>query len=205
RPDRYDTDGDGYGDGDELERGSDPRDPASGIYRGGWPYNPSRDAPRGDPGDHAEIGRPFLRAALVDQHGDAVDLYDFADDGAPVVIQVAGMWCAPCIQLGELLSGRPSELDAYVGAAEAVREGRVWWLTVLAQDEDGAPADADDAARWAARFDVPQVPVLVDDGTVWPYASPGGALPSVWRLDAGFVVQDGGAEDARVLAFVDTL
>ena len=45
----FDTDGDGYGDGDEVQEGSDPTDPDSLIYTGGWPYNPDK-ASITDPG-----------------------------------------------------------------------------------------------------------------------------------------------------------
>jgi hypothetical protein len=200
-PARRDTDRDGYGDGDELAWGSDPLDAASVIYTGGWPYNPRRDEPRGDPGAVATVGAPLLRASLVDQYGERVDLYDFGDQGQPVVVQVAGMWCAPCIELGRLFSGQPSELDAWGDAAAAVHAGRARWITVLAEDEDGAPADADDAARWAAAFPAPEIPVLVDDGSLRPWAASDGGLPAVWQLDPRLIVEDGGpgGADTRVL------
>ena len=39
----FDSDEDGYSDDQELDFGSDPENPASVIYEGGWPYNFKKD------------------------------------------------------------------------------------------------------------------------------------------------------------------
>lgn len=204
-PARPDTDGDGYLDGDEVAQGSDPLDAADGIYVGGWPFLSDKDTLDDTSGTEVAIGARIPRVVLTDQYGEAVDLYDFA--GRPVVVEVFGAWCPPCVEIATFLSGGPSSLaDAFPSVPQRVANGDVLWLSVMVENADQQPADLADVQAWSSQFVQPRIPVLVDDGTFHTFASRG-VLPTVLRLDADLVVRDvlQEGDDPRILAWIEAM
>ncbi len=181
-PDNMDSDGDGYQDGHEVTEGSDPTDAESKIYTGGWPYNPDKDAlSEPDWSSVAAVGAQVPRFTAVDQYGDTVDLYDFASQGRPVVIDMGTKWCGPCKALAAYLSdGNMEHLvwehesaeegdyypwwsAEYEGLAERVATGEIYWLTVLfSESASSGPASQADCEEWHTEFPNPAIPVLAD-------------------------------------------
>lgn len=182
-PTKADTDGDSYLDGDEVLEAKDPLDPASRIYTGYWPY--LRDKSQiTDPGFGEAVGvnARIPRLIALDQFGEEVDLYDFAGQGKPVVIDLSAVWCDACKELARWLEGEPSnlgmpaELDPVVAR---VANGEVFWVTVLFEDAIGNPAELTEVKNWADSFPNAKVAVLVDDNRKlrdWFFP---GAMPSV--------------------------
>jgi hypothetical protein len=165
-----DSDGDGYLDPYEVAEGSDPADASSGIYQGGWPYNPDKDS-LVDPGwdGDARVGSMLPRIQWMDQYGDTVDVYDFAMQGKPVVIDLSGLWCGWCQEVAKFLDGEPT---AYTGQGydelpDIVARGDVYWITVVDSDYSGAPADEDDLLEWWDLFPNPDVTLLLDTDTTF--------------------------------------
>lgn len=163
-----DSDDDTYRDGDEVAEGRDPLDPESRIYIGYWPYNPDKEA-LDDPGwgGAATWGGRLPRARWVDQFGEEVDLYDFAGQGVPVVIDNCAIWCDWCYDVDAWLLGQPSRLDTYTvawkdGLPPMVQDGRVWWITVLDEDLEHGDIDAAEVAGWYALYPNARVAVLAD-------------------------------------------
>ncbi len=197
-PNAPDTDGDGYSDGAEAEAGSDPTDAESGIYIGGWPYNPDKDA-LGSPGwdTTAAVGVQVPRFTAIDQFGQTVDLYDFAGHGKPIVIDTGTIWCVPCKALAAYLAtGDMSHLvwdqdeetgedeyypwwDAsYEGLAERVSSGEIYWITVLfSTSESHGPSTQEDCEAWDAEFPNPAIPVLADSDLLLHDWIPVGSYP----------------------------
>ncbi len=175
-PLRRDTDADNYWDGWEVIEGSDPLDPDSRIYTGYWPYNPDKDAL--EQGSWASVGRapgtPFPRDAFYDQHGDLVDLYDFANftinptnEPAFFVIDVSAMWCGPCHLVAEWQSGVINDdtiglEQAFPSIRGAVHELRVWWMTFVTESGASGPPSMGDAATWYEVHEDPRIPVFSD-------------------------------------------
>ena len=188
-PTNPDSDGDGYRDGDELVEGSDPLDASDKIYTGGWPYNPDkRDLGEPDMTGQAQVGQfmPFYRAK--DQFGDRVDLYDFAAEGKPLIIDISAVWCGPCNQMAAWLEG---EDNGFFNASanplrEAVWNGDVYWITAIYEDAFGNPANEQVAADWYESYPTAEVPVLADeDGDMASFINPPG-IPSLSMLDDNF-------------------
>lgn len=186
-PNNPDTDADRYLDGDEVLEGTDPLDAASRIYQGGWPYQRLKDDII-DPGfDSMPVaGAVIPRFVAYDQHGQLVDLYDYALHGKPVVIDLSAGWCAPCREVAAWLEGATPNFGTtteFTSIPGRVNAGEIYWITVLFEDAMATPADTSDASDWATAYPNPNVAVLADtDHQMFDYLWPGG-YPSIHVLD----------------------
>jgi len=86
-PNRKDTDGDSYLDGEEVDSRTDPRDPADHPYRRGWPLDHCRKSIEST-GNH--VGGIAHNFQLVDQDGGTVNLHDFCNH--TVLLVSAAFW-----------------------------------------------------------------------------------------------------------------
>jgi len=168
-PNVVDTDGDGYTDRDEVFEGHDPTDKRDKIYKGGWPYYYDKDTITGGKANGTvQVGKRFIHLENVkDQFGDKVDLWDFYnDDGVPVVVDVSTQWCPPCNALADWMAGGP-DTDGFgtlwPSGPEHIQNGDVYWITVLTQQNSGAPATKDTATEWYDLHTDKHIPVLADD------------------------------------------
>ena len=182
-PEVADSDGDGYTDFEEHDAESDPLDPASVIYTGGWPYNTNKDEIE-DPGWESTpaIGTRLPRYVALDQHGEAVDLYDYAGHGKKVMLDIATQWCTPCKALAAYLSDGDTDhlLWDYDGDGEytlypwwredfgalyeMVQNEEILWVTLLytPSTSTAEPAQVEDAQAWDEAYPNEKVAVLVD-------------------------------------------
>ena len=165
-----DTDGDSYQDNWEQFEGTDPLDANSVIYQGMWPYNMDKAQYESRTWDDSgnQEGDPLAYFSWADHFGDMVDVYDFADHGKPIMIDIAAMWCGPCQGISKWLSGTGDPYN-WEGTAphvrEAVENGDVYWVTLLGDDlnpnatGDVEPDELDD---WTSAFPDDHVAVLGD-------------------------------------------
>jgi thiol-disulfide isomerase/thioredoxin len=163
-PTLVDTDNDTYTDFDEVVEGTDPTKRKDRIYEGFWPYNPAKsDIDKPEWNSHFDVGEQFPRFKGHDQFNDRVDLYDFAQQGRKVVIDVSAEWCGPCNSMAAWLDGQEDSYDGlYPGLREAVEAGDVYWITVMSQDMAGLPASQGTTEDWYDTYTNPLVPVLED-------------------------------------------
>ncbi|MBN1335773.1 MAG: hypothetical protein JXB39_07410 [Deltaproteobacteria bacterium] len=191
-----DTDSDGYSDKDEVDLGKDPLDPASGIYIGGWPYNPDKDAIVGlDWSEELDEGEVIYRFSGVDQFGETVELYDFAGHDRYVVVDLSGAWCYWCHEVAKWLEGQPSAWDQFVEhypewgvVPQAVADGTVYWVTILDANRMGGPANESTVAVWYEDYPNPAIPVLADSDQVMATHLHVWGYPSALLLDENMVV-----------------
>lgn len=164
-----DTDGDGYRDSDELTEGSDPLDASSWIYTGGWPYYADKDSLT-DPGfsGGTAAGDAFPRFQWTDQFGEAVDIYDYAFQGKPIIIDLSGEWCYWCNEVAKWLEHDASALDSLKGTEwydnlpDMVDNGEILWVTVLDADWSGGKISEAEVAEWADTYPNDKIAVLQD-------------------------------------------
>ena len=121
----------------------------TGQEESGWPVNPDK-GPIPDPGWDSvpAVGTVMPNFTATDQYGNQTELYDFAGQGVPVVIDVGTWFCEPCKALAAYLSdGDPSPFyedndedgkadflwwnESYEVVYDLVNNGELIWITVL--------------------------------------------------------------------------
>ena len=91
------------------------------------------------------MGRQVCDFTAIDENGDEVHLYDLM--GAPVIIDISAMWCAPC----QRAAAEVQEVqDAYPELA---------YLTILIENLQGDDPTAEDLQLWEAEFRIDSAPV----------------------------------------------
>ncbi|WP_106395867.1 TlpA family protein disulfide reductase [Enhygromyxa salina] len=196
-PNSKDTDEDNYWDSWEVWEGTDPLDLNSRIYQGFWPYYPNKDDL--EQGSWATsttaTGSPFPRAEFLDQHGDSVDIYDFAnftsnETGEPsyMIIDMSAQWCGPCHNMANWIAGvdnaeTASLQTAYPTVRDKVYSLRIWWITIIVEDAAGNPPTLSDSESWYAAHQDNHIPVLVDETQQVRGIYNGGQYPFFFLLE----------------------
>ncbi len=202
-----DSDADGYNDLDEVNEGSDPTDSDSMIYAGGWPYYADKDS-ISDPGFGGSTanGETIARFAWPDQFGDTVDIYDFAYQGVPVIIDVSGMWCYYCNEMAKWLEGKNNGLEDYYGQEtwfqeipEMVENGDLIWVTVLDSDWNGRGLSEEELVEWYEEYPHEKVAILGDmDGEMVDYLELVG-YPTLLVLNEDMTIEKLNSDYSKVL------
>mgnify|MGYP003950331415 CR=1 FL=1 len=150
-------------------------------YLGGWPLNPNKDE-LGDPdwSTGASVGAQVPHFIGVDQHGEMVDLYDFAGQGVPIVLDMGTIYCSPCKAIAAYLStgdmshliwdppegGEPGYYpwwsEDYAALPEMIENEEIYWITVLFNESDNGPSDQEECAAWDEAYPNEKIPVLAD-------------------------------------------
>ena len=167
-PTNADSDGDGYPDAVEVELDSDPTDASSGVYEGGWPYNPNKDS-IDDPGFSGKnkIGKTVPRFVAPDQFGDDVELWDFGGQGKYTIVDMSAVWCYYCVEMAKWLEYNENNYFSqanfpYDAIREAVESGEVQWVTILGQNNSGQAPKKKVSKQWYEKYPHDKVAVLAD-------------------------------------------
>ncbi|MBW1878328.1 MAG: hypothetical protein JRJ84_08205 [Deltaproteobacteria bacterium] len=207
-PTLLDTDGDTYTDGEEVDFGTDPLDEEDRIYIGYWPYNPDKDE-LADPGldGHPALGERIGRFVTIDQFGEEVDFYDFANQGVPVMVDISAQWCPPCKQLAKWLDGDPmAGMSIYEPIRVAVDEGELIWITVMGENNTGAYPTLATLEWWYNQYPNPNVPILAETSEhdlVGYFNVP--FWPSLYLLDGDLELVRGPSNDSWLPAMNEAM
>lgn len=201
-----DSDDDGYRDVWEEAEGSDPRDPSSRIYIGGYPYNPDKASIVASDADRYEVGDVIRDVRFRrDRFDERVHLHDFARQGRPVVLHLLAQWCGPCHLLSEYAAGAPSPY--FQGdLAYRIRAGDVIWIEVMVElSGPGSVPTSRDLEDYHAAAGHPWVVPIVhaDADRLAPFGL--GAWPRLVLVDQDMRIQAHHHDFQDTLAVVEAL
>lgn len=128
----------------------------------------------------------------MDQHGEVVDLYDFAHWEKDIIVNIAARNCSPNHGIADWLSGEASS-STYneEQLRKAINRGDVYWLELIYSHylppTESTPAHA---SEWSDLTDNEKVPVLADEALeAWDFAY-AGHTPTTLLLDQDMTVLD---------------
>ncbi|EDM75267.1 hypothetical protein PPSIR1_41214 [Plesiocystis pacifica SIR-1] len=163
----------------------------------------TESCPIPDPGwgGSAAVGSPAPHFGGVNQFGEEVNVCEYA--GNPILIDTSAVWCGPCQMMSmclggddqlclNLFGGNQAALDALITPMRAeIEAGTFAWVTVLTEDEGGAPPDHADAVSWDENYPGPEEVWVVSDEQQNYYGHlPIQQFPSFWLMDEAMNWQD---------------
>lgn len=193
---------------DERLEGQETGD-RSGGYIGGWPYQPNKDsynAPTSPSSTSTHVGALMLRDELMDQHGDMVDLYDFAGQGKYIVLVMSSILNGIDQNLAEAIAFNND--TSWGTAPQKVADGDIYWIHIMGFHNSDNHASLTDLQDWYANYPNPLVPILADNisgdfkdlylFTGWP---------SIWVFDENMqiVIRPTATDHFAALTFIDGL
>ena len=126
------------------------------------------------------------RFEAIDQFGESVDLYDFANQGKMILIELCGVWANPCSDFSSWITTNDQKImeyrwwkDRYLPIRNMIASGEILLINIISQGTDGTQSipTPDDVAAWYKKYPDPNVPILADEykfmyGWVKPTAFP---------------------------------
>ena len=140
-----------------------------------------------------KAGDLMPRFEAIDQFGESVDLYDFANNGKMILIELSAAWCNPCNDLASWLTHNDQKItknpwwkDQYLPIRDMIESGEIFLVNFMFEGKDKAnklTATPDDVASWYKKYPDPHVPVLADEYRfLHTWVKPTG-LPCIFLVD----------------------
>ena len=140
-----------------------------------------------------KIGDLMPRFETVDQFGESVDLYDFANQGKMILIELSAAWCSPCNDLSAWLTNDDQKItqnrwwkDRYFPIRDMIQNGEIFLVNFMFEGNDKlnkVSATPNDVASWYEKYPDPHVPVLADEYRfLHSWVKPTG-LPCIFLVD----------------------
>ena len=116
-------------------------------------------------------GDVFPRLIAVDQHGEFVDIYDFAMQGKDIVIEFGAAWCSPCRDLSYWLSTGDDSIiknnrwwkNQYSVIRDKVINDDILFITILFENELKDPATFQTVSDWHDKYPNKKIVILADE------------------------------------------
>jgi len=133
------------------------------------------------------------RFEALDQFGESVDLYDFANQGKMILIELSAAWCSPCIDLAGWLATNDQKItenpwwkDRYFPIRNMIKNGEIYLVNIMFEGKDktnNVTATPDDVFQWYNKYPDPHVPILADEYRfLHTWVKPTG-LPCIFLVD----------------------
>ncbi len=116
-------------------------------------------------------GDIFPEFVAIDQFGEYVNIYDFANnDNKYILLEMGAVWCGPCNTLAGLFAYGEEEIfnksfwkDEYLKIYDLVKNDEVYFITVLYEDEFRDTATESTVYEWFSTYPDDLIPVLADE------------------------------------------
>ena len=116
-------------------------------------------------------GDVFPNFIAVDQYGEYVDIYDFANQGKMILIEVAAGWCSPCQKLASWISGDDDTImefhsrwnPEYNVIRNMVNKGEITFITILIENALHESTTYEDVFKWHETYPNNKIPVFSDE------------------------------------------
>jgi len=116
-------------------------------------------------------GTMFPRFKLIDQYGEEVDIYDFANQGKMIIIEFSTAWCKPCRELAAWLSYNDTSVTQsrmwkpeYDIIKDLVQQDQIYFINIQIQDIYKDSPSLDSVEDWFQEYSDDKIPVLADSG-----------------------------------------
>ena len=137
-----------------------------------------------------KIGDPFPRLITLDQFGEEVDLYDFANQDKLILIEMGAAWCKPCQQLAAWFSYDDDSItklrfwkEEYNLIKEKVQSGEIIFITILYENALHENASFDTIRDWYEKYPDDMIPLFADDYKDLHYWMKPNGLPCINLLN----------------------
>ena len=127
----------------------------------------------------------------LDQFGESVDIYDFANQGKILMIELSAGWCSPCNDLSAWLTTNDSKIkenrwwkDQYLPIRDMVENGKVQLINIMYEGPiKKTTVTPNDVIDWYKKYPDPNVPILADEYKfMHSWVKPTG-LPCIFLVD----------------------
>ena len=133
------------------------------------------------------------RFEALDQFGESVDLYDFANQGKMILIELSAAWCSPCNDLSAWIFSNDQKIrenrwwnDRYLPVRDMINNGEIFLVNFIFEGKDKAnkvTATPNDVLEWYNKYPDPHVPILADEYRfIHTWVKPTG-LPCIFLVD----------------------
>ena len=109
----------------------------------------------------------------IDQFGESVDLYDFANQGKMILIELSAAWCKPCSDLANWLATNNQKItenlwwkDRYLPIRNMIQNDEIFMINFMYEGIDKinkVNATPNDVTSWYNQYPDPHVPILADE------------------------------------------
>ena len=133
------------------------------------------------------------RFEAIDQFGESVDLYDFANQGKMILIELSAAWCSPCNDFSSWLANNDKKIienrwwkDRYLPIRDMIENKEIFLINFMYEGTDKTnktTATPEDVKTWYEKYPDPNVPVLADEYRfIHSWVRPTG-LPCIFLVD----------------------
>jgi len=131
------------------------------------------------------------RFEALDQFGESVDLYDFANQGKITLIELSAAWCSPCNDFASWLTTNDQKIrentwwkDRYLPIRDMIEKGEIQLVNIMYEGTvKKTTVTKEDVMKWYKKYPDSHVPVLADEYRIMhSWVKPTG-LPCIFLVD----------------------
>ena len=131
-------------------------------------------------------GDIFPEFISTDQFEEQVNIYDFANQGKYILIELGAVWCAPCNDLASWFTYKDESIfnkvwwkEDYSKIYEMIHNDEIYFITILYENENHDYVTYDTAYEWYDNYPDDKIPILLDfDKALHSWIKPTG-IPAV--------------------------